>query len=166
MSTAALYVFAFGSGFAALVYQVAWSRMLAMTFGSSLLAAGAVVAAFMGGMGIGAWLYHRAGDRVRVPLHAYAWLELLIVIATAGFTFVYLALPYTFAAAASWFSGGLAMDVFRFRSTTGVLVPLDDEERWSLKLGYQLDYNSSINLVGNRLPMDLTTSVSVVYIRP
>lgn len=113
MSTAALYVFAFGSGFAALVYQVAWSRMLALTFGSSLLAAGAVVAAFMGGMGIGAWLYHRAGDRVRVPLYAYAWLELLIAIATAGFTFVYLALPYGFAAAASWFSGGLAMDMFR-----------------------------------------------------
>lgn len=60
----------------------------------------------------------------------------------------------------------LVLDVFRFRSNTGVLVPLDDEERWSLKLGYQLDYNSSINLVSNRLPMDLTTSVSIVYIRP
>ncbi|MBQ15995.1 MAG: hypothetical protein CMJ65_02595 [Planctomycetaceae bacterium] len=60
----------------------------------------------------------------------------------------------------------LSLDVFRFRSNTGVIVPLDNEERWSLKLGYELDYNSSINLVSNRLPMDLTTSVSVVYLRP
>jgi putative salt-induced outer membrane protein YdiY len=60
----------------------------------------------------------------------------------------------------------IALDVFRFRTDTSVLVPLDDEARWSLKLGYLLDYNSSLESANNRLPMDLTTSVSIVYMRP
>ena len=60
----------------------------------------------------------------------------------------------------------VALDVFRFRSDTAVLVPLDDEERWSLKLGYLLDYNSSLSSVKGRVPMDLTTNVSIVYLRP
>jgi hypothetical protein len=47
-----------------------------------------------------------------------------------------------------------------------VLVPLDEEARWSLKLGYLLDYNSSLESANNRLPMDLTASVSIVYMRP
>jgi putative salt-induced outer membrane protein YdiY len=60
----------------------------------------------------------------------------------------------------------IALDVFRFRTDTSVLVPLDEEARWSLKLGYLLDYNSSLESANNRLPMDLTTSVSIVYMRP
>jgi|GEM_PF-2360288 hypothetical protein len=60
----------------------------------------------------------------------------------------------------------IALDVFRFRTNTSVLVPLDDEARWSLKLGYLLDYNSTLESANNRLPMDLTTSVSIVYMRP
>ncbi len=60
----------------------------------------------------------------------------------------------------------VALDVFRFRSDTAVLVPLDDDDRWSLKLGYLLDYNSSLSSVKGRVPMDLTTNVSIVYLRP
>lgn len=50
--------FAFVSGFAASSYQLAWTRMLSMTFGSSILAASAVVACFMGGTGIGTTAPH------------------------------------------------------------------------------------------------------------
>ena len=39
--TAAVYAMACGSGFAALVYEVAWARMLALTFGSTTLSAAA-----------------------------------------------------------------------------------------------------------------------------
>jgi putative salt-induced outer membrane protein YdiY len=60
----------------------------------------------------------------------------------------------------------IGLDVFRFRTDTSVLVPLDEEARWSLKLGYLLDYNSSLVLENNRLPMDLTASISIVYMRP
>ena len=60
----------------------------------------------------------------------------------------------------------VSLDVFRFRTDMAVLVPLDEEARWSLKLGYMLDYNSSLESVNNRQPMDLTTNVSIVYMRP
>jgi putative salt-induced outer membrane protein YdiY len=59
-----------------------------------------------------------------------------------------------------------SLEVFRFRNNTAVLVPLDDEERWSLKLGFRLDYNSVPKTTSNRVPMDVTTDVSIVYMRP
>ncbi len=93
MTTLPLYFLAFCSGYAALVYQVAWSRMLSLTFGSTTLAVSAVVAGFMGGMGIGAWLYHRVGDRVSIPLKAYGALEIGIAISTAFFTLLFVPLP-------------------------------------------------------------------------
>jgi len=110
-------VFAFSSGFAALIYQVAWSRMLSMTFGSSTLAVSAVVAGFMGGMGIGAWLYHRVGDRVPSPLRAYGLLEIAIAVSTALLTLCYLQLPRVFADVAGMVPAGLAMNVFRIATT-------------------------------------------------
>ena len=59
-----------------------------------------------------------------------------------------------------------SLEVFRFRNNTAVLVPLDEEDRWSLKLGFRLDYNSIPATTSNRLPMDMTTDVSIVYLRP
>jgi spermidine synthase len=114
--TALLYLLAFLSGFAALVYQVAWSRMLALTFGSSTLAVSAVVAGFMGGMGIGAWLYHRvggAGDRAESPLRSYGFLEIVIGIATAAFTLLFVPLPQWFAALSQVLPSGVFMDLTR-----------------------------------------------------
>ena len=122
MPTAILYLFAFASGFAALTYQVAWSRMLSMTFGSSTLAVSSVVAGFMGGMGIGAWLYHRVGDRVRSPLRAYALLEFGIAVSTATLTLIYLQLPHYFAWAASAVPAGWAMTIFRILNVFMLLV--------------------------------------------
>jgi spermidine synthase len=86
MQIALLYTFAFLSGSAALVYQVAWSKALSLTFGSSTLAISAVVAGFMGGMGIGAWLYHRVKSRGGSPLRGYGLLELGIAFTTAALT--------------------------------------------------------------------------------
>ena len=122
MRTALLYVLAFSSGFAALVYQVAWSRMLALTFGSSILAVSAVVAGFMGGMGIGAWLYHRVGDRVDHPLRSYGWLEIAIGVTTGVFTLLFVPLPHAFAAASGWIAPGPAMDLARVVSVFMLLL--------------------------------------------
>ena len=97
MPTRLLYLLAFCSGFAALSYQVAWSRMLSLTFGSSTLAVSSVVAGFMGGMGIGAWAYHRVQARVSSPLRLYAALELAIAVSAIGLTFVLERLPPVFA---------------------------------------------------------------------
>jgi len=81
-----LHAFAFVSGAAALVYEVAWTKLLSLTFGSSTLAVSASVAGFMGGMGVGAWLYHRAARSGRNALRTYAWLELGIALAAVVLT--------------------------------------------------------------------------------
>ena len=97
-ATLLLYLLAFCSGFAALIYQVAWSRMLSLAFGSTTLAVSGVVAGFLGGMGIGAWLYHRLGNRVGVPLRAYGGLEIGIAASTLVLTVLFARLPMGFAA--------------------------------------------------------------------
>ncbi len=111
-----LYAFAFFSGCAALVYQVAWSRSLSLTFGSSTLAVSAVVAGFMGGMGIGAWLYHRVGDRGGPALRGYGLLEVGIALSTALLTLLFAFLPEAFAAVATAIEGDLAMRLVRVAS--------------------------------------------------
>jgi spermidine synthase len=64
------------SGFAALVYQTAWTRQFALVFGTSELAVATVLAAYMGGLALGAWLAERFLSRVRRPVLVYAGLEL------------------------------------------------------------------------------------------
>src|SRR2546429_2441917 len=64
-----------GSGFCALVYEVAWLRMLRLVFGVSTAASAAVLAIFLGGLGLGGLLLGRRADRVRSPLRLYADLE-------------------------------------------------------------------------------------------
>jgi len=73
----------FGSGFCALVYQVAWLRLLRLIFGSSTPATAAVVAIFMGGLGAGSLLLGPRADRQVSPLNFYARLELGIAASAA-----------------------------------------------------------------------------------
>src|SRR3954468_23787673 len=98
------------SGAAALVYEVTWTRLLTLQLGHTVAAASTVLAAFMGGLALGAWLagatktprhertkivfVHRISSWLRgsswlrdSDLRAYAILE-LIVAATA------IALPF------------------------------------------------------------------------
>ncbi len=73
------------SGLAGLIYEVSWTRLLTLHIGHTTAAASAVVAAFLGGLTVGA----AAGGRVAVglaprrALRAYVGLEL--VVATAAF---------------------------------------------------------------------------------
>ncbi|WP_395840309.1 fused MFS/spermidine synthase [Cystobacter fuscus] len=73
----------FGSGFCALVYQTAWQRELRLIFGASTAASAAVLAIFMGGLGLGGALLGARVDRHKRPLAFYADLELLISLSAA-----------------------------------------------------------------------------------
>lgn len=64
------------SGAAALIYQTAWTRQFALVFGTSELAVATVLAAYMGGLALGAWLAERWLPRIRRPVLVYAALEL------------------------------------------------------------------------------------------
>ena len=68
------------SGVAALVYQTAWTRQFAIVFGTSELAVATVLAAYMGGLALGALLAERFLPRVTRPVLTYAVLELGIAV--------------------------------------------------------------------------------------
>src|SRR3990167_8228595 len=68
----------FASGFAALVYQVAWFRMTATVLGNTVHASAAVLAAFMAGLAIGSWVFGRIAPRLESPMFVYSVQEILI----------------------------------------------------------------------------------------
>jgi spermidine synthase len=74
----------FGSGLCALVYQMAWLREFRLIFGASTAASAAVLAIFMGGLGLGSLLLGGRADRQARPLRFYAHLELIIAITAAA----------------------------------------------------------------------------------
>ena len=70
------------SGFAGLVYEMAWTRLLTLYMGHGLAAASTVTAAFMGGLGagsvIGGWMAPRLAPRR--TLYAYVALEAIVAL--------------------------------------------------------------------------------------
>lgn len=66
----------FLSGATGLVYQLLWIRLLYQAFGSTIQSVTTVVAAYMGGLGLGAWLLGRRADRHPRPAMLYGWLEI------------------------------------------------------------------------------------------
>ncbi|PYQ40961.1 MAG: spermidine synthase [Acidobacteria bacterium] len=73
----------FASGACALAYQTAWTREFRLVFGASTAASAAVVAVFMGGLGLGGWLIGSRADRRPNPLLFYARLEALVATTAA-----------------------------------------------------------------------------------
>ena len=82
-----LLVCFFVSGFAALLYQTAWTREFAFLFGTSELAVVAVLAAYMGGLALGAAAAARFVGRLTRPVLAYGLMELGIAICALGVPF-------------------------------------------------------------------------------
>jgi spermidine synthase len=70
----------FLSGFAALLYQTVWTRQFAFVFGTADLAVATVLAAYMGGLALGAAVAARWAMVTPRPLLAYGVLELVIAV--------------------------------------------------------------------------------------
>src|SRR6266481_4816400 len=68
----------FLSGATGLIYELLWVRVLYQSFGSTIQSVTTVVAAYMGGLGLGAWLFGRRVDRTPRPAVLYGWLEIAI----------------------------------------------------------------------------------------
>src|SRR6185503_13568766 len=76
---ALLYSFLFFlSGATGLVYELLWVRVLYQSFGSTIQSVTTVVAAYMGGLGLGAWAFGRIADRSPNPARLYGRLEIAI----------------------------------------------------------------------------------------
>jgi predicted membrane-bound spermidine synthase len=68
----------FMSGFASLMYQVAWQRILSTYYGVGAIATTLIVSVFLLGLGSGAVIGGRIAERVRRPLVAYVVVELAL----------------------------------------------------------------------------------------
>ena len=66
---------AFGSGAAALIYEVVWFQLLELVIGSTAVSLGVLLATFMGGMCFGSWMLPRLVSPQKHPLRVYAVLE-------------------------------------------------------------------------------------------
>lgn len=67
---------AFGSGAAALIYEIVWFQILELVVGSTAVSLGILLATYMGGMCLGSWLFPRVFRDTRHPLRVYALIEL------------------------------------------------------------------------------------------
>ena len=70
-----LLVLFFGSGCAALIYEIVWFQMLQLVIGSSAVSLGVLVGTYMGGMCLGSIVLPRIMSARRHPLRVYALLE-------------------------------------------------------------------------------------------
>jgi predicted membrane-bound spermidine synthase len=125
MAATALAAFLLLTGASALVYQVLWSKYLALLLGSSAVATVIVLTAFMGGLAIGSWVFGRYADRAPSVLTLYAWLELGVGIYCALFPSILdlLAAPYLRIVAPLHASSPVAFTAARLAFAGLVLVP-------------------------------------------
>src|ERR1043165_1852735 len=61
----------FVSGATGLVYEVVWLRMLGLIFGHTVYAITATLAAFMGGLGLGSYLFGRRAAGFANPIRTH-----------------------------------------------------------------------------------------------
>ena len=83
MRSCLIAILLFGSGMCALIYQTVWLREFRLIFGGSTAASAAVLAIFMGGLGLGGIVLGKRADKKARPLKFYAHLEFLIAAAAA-----------------------------------------------------------------------------------
>ena len=76
-----LFVLFTVSGFAGLIYESLWTHYLKLFLGHAAYAQTLVLALFMGGMAIGAWLTSRWSGRWANLLRGYAIVETLVGLA-------------------------------------------------------------------------------------
>jgi spermidine synthase len=80
-----LYALFMLSGFAGLIYESIWTQYLRLFLGHAAYAQTLVLALFMGGMAVGAWLTGGISRRLQRPLLWYAVIEALLALAAFGF---------------------------------------------------------------------------------
>jgi len=89
---AVLVVFAI-SGFAAMAYQIAWTRALVLSIGSSTYSFTCILAAFILGLGAGSLIVAGFVDRIRSPLLVIGGIELAIGLSAILMVPIYGRLP-------------------------------------------------------------------------
>lgn len=121
---ASLLAFFFVSGISGLIYQIAWIRQAALTFGVSAYAYSAVLTAFMLGLALGSYVMGKWADESERPLRVYALVEVGIAVMAALSPFVLTSLDGFYAAVARALEPGLGwLTALRLVMSVAVLTP-------------------------------------------
>jgi spermidine synthase len=83
------------SGFVAMLYEVAWTRLLGLALGSSTHAFSLMLITFITGIAVGAWIIY-LWKSLRRTLEAFAWAEIALAASLLASMFFYQYLPYWF----------------------------------------------------------------------
>ena len=115
MGRGLLYLAFACSGAAALIYETTWTRLLTLFMGHTVAAASTVLAAFMGGLAIGAALAGRLSSGLDRPtaMRVYAAVEILIAVVAIALPFELELLKPLLAWAYADGSGGAAFGLVR-----------------------------------------------------
>ncbi|WP_233609486.1 fused MFS/spermidine synthase [Corallococcus sp. AB049A] len=113
----------FLSGATALVYELVWSKYLGNVLGNSGQAHAVVLATFMGGLALGAFVFGRTADRVKSPLALYGVLELGVGLYALAFPYVLGALEHLWLALAPHVPEGLRVAPRLLVSSLSLVVP-------------------------------------------
>ncbi len=107
----------FVSGFAALLYQVVWQRILTFFGGADVYSVTIIVAAFMGGLGFGSLAGGLLADRIRAErrLLAFAACELAVALFAVFSTDIYY--DFLYARLGTWSASRLATALVVFAVT-------------------------------------------------
>ena len=112
------------SGLAGLVYEVSWTRLMTLEMGRGVAASSTVLAAFMGGLALGAALAGRWAGRLSASraLRVYAALELSVAVLAVALPFELRALTPVFAAAYRDGAGGVTFGLVRLVASLALLL--------------------------------------------
>jgi spermidine synthase len=111
------------SGFAGLIYESIWSHYLKLFLGHAAYAQTLVLAIFMGGMAIGAWLVSRFTQRISNLLLGYALAELGIGLLAIAFHRVFLVLTGWAFDTVMPALGGTGVDLFKWTLASLLILP-------------------------------------------
>lgn len=84
------------SGAASMIYEVAWTRTLALVIGSSTYAFSTMLVAFLAGLALGSYLFSRLAGRLRVGPFFFAILQLGIGLSALAVTPLFDRMPEVF----------------------------------------------------------------------
>ncbi len=113
----------FLSGLTGLVYELAWSKRLANVLGNSGQAHAVVLATFMGGLALGAFVFGRAADRARRPLALYGVLELGVGLYALVFPWLLSGLEQVYVALAPSLGGSVKVSARLLLASAALLPP-------------------------------------------
>lgn len=88
-----LYLLPFFTGFAALCYEILWTRALSMYFGSSVYAFSAILAAFLLGIAAGSAYYARRISATANPYQFFSLIQFRLALSAVFFIGIFMGIP-------------------------------------------------------------------------